>query len=303
MSMKKIELLFIVLLISIRVSAQQDPLSNQYLMNQSMINPAYNGIHDMANITALTRGQWIGVEGAPFTHTLSMASTISDHSAAGLLFVNDNFGINTTTNLTFSYAYRMDLYGNFLSFGLQGGIATYTQNFNKLDAQVDNDPALGAGKYVQKENIFGFGVMYKTDNIYIGLASPRLTETVVQQDGIIVTKFLPTYNLSAGFLVSPTDFFQIKPSILIRHIQGSGLAVDLNGQLLIKEQVWLGISTRNFNSAGVNLIYTSDEIYHFGYAFNFPFTEVGTIGYGTHELMISIDIKLVNRHQLGSRFF
>lgn len=301
--MKKINLLLFVLLISFGITAQQDPLSNQYLMNQSMINPAYNGVHDMANITALTRGQWIGVEGAPFTHTLSMASTISDHSAAGLLFVNDNFGINTTTNLVFSYAYRMDLYGNFLSFGLQGGFASYIQDFNKLDAQVDNDPALGTGKYVQKESIFGFGFMYKTDNIYFGLASPRMTETVVQQDGIIVTKFLPTYNLSAGFLVTPVDFLKIKPSILIRHTKGSNLAIDLNGQLLINEQVWLGVSTRNFNSGGVNVIFTSDEVYHFGYAFNFPFTEVGTIGYGTHELMISIDMKLVSRHKLDSRFF
>jgi len=53
----------------------------------------------------------------------------------------------------------------------------------------------------------------------------------------------------------------------------------------------------------VNVIYTSDEIYHFGYSFSFPFTEVGTTGYGTHELMISIDMKLTDRHNREGRFF
>ncbi len=300
---KTIKLISLLLLISLEIQAQQDPLSNQYLMNQSMLNPAYNGIHDMANITALTRGQWIGVEGAPYTHTLSMASTISDHSAAGFLFVKDNFGINSTTHIIASYAYRMDLYGNILSFGLQGGLTSYSMNFNKLDAQVDGDPAIGEGKYTQRENTFGFGMMYKTDKYYIGVASPRMTENVVQPEGIVVSKYLPTYNLSAGFIVTPADFFKIKPSVLIRYTKGDDLAIDLNGQILINEEFWLGVSIRNLNTGGVNIIYTSDDIYHFGYSFNFPFTEVGTTGYGTHELMISIDMKLITRHNRAERFF
>lgn len=301
--MKKTNLVFLFLLISFKIIAQQDPLYNQYLMNQSMINPAYNGLHDMANITAMTRGQWVGVEGAPFTNLVSLASTVSDHSAAGVLFVNDNFGINSTTNMIFSYSYRMDLYGNILSFGLQGGFTKYVQDFNKLDVQVDDDPALGTGKYTQKENIFGFGMMYKTDKYYIGIASPRMTEVIIQQDGIIANKYLPTFNLSAGVLVSPVDFFKIKPSILIRYTRDEDLAVDLNGQILINEEFWLGVSFRNFNAGGVNIIYTSDEIYHFGYSFNFPFTEVGTTGYGTHEIMISLDLKLTSRHNREGRFF
>ncbi len=302
MSMK-IKLISLLLLISVEMLAQQDPLSNQYLMNQSMINPAYNGVYDMGNLTAMTRGQWIGVEGAPYTHTVSMASTISDHSAAGLLFINDNFGINSTTHIVASYAYRMDLYGNILSFGLQGGLTSYSMNFNKLDSQVDGDPAIGVGKYTQKENTFGFGMMYKTDNYYIGVATPRIKENVVQQNGIVVSTYLPSYNLSAGFIVTPVDFFKIKPSVLIRYKKGDDLDIDLNGQILINKEFWLGISIRNLNTGGVNIIYTSDDIYHFGYSFSFPFTEVGTTGYGTHELMISIDMKLISRHDRGERFF
>jgi type IX secretion system PorP/SprF family membrane protein len=282
--------------------AQVNPANNQYLMNQSMLNPAYNGVHDMANITANTRGQWVGIEGAPFTHILSMYSTFSDHSAAGLLFINDNFGINSTVQLSASYAYRLDFYGNYLSFGLQGGMINYIADFDKLDQEVA-DPGLPSGRLVQREAAFGFGMMYKTDRLFFGVASPKMVETDVQDDGLIIQSYKRAYNASFGFLVEPVAFLKIKPSVLVRYSEGEEPEVDLNGQMQVSDVIWLGVATRNFNSVGANIIYTSDEIYHFGYSFEFPLNDIGEVVYGTHELMISIDMKLSPRHKLGGRFF
>lgn len=276
-------------------------MNSQYLMNQSILNPAYNGIHNISNVTVNSRGQWVGVDGAPFTNSISAYGTISDHSSVGFLIINDNFGINSTTDFMFSYAYRMNFYGDYLSFGLQGGSTSYVQDYNKL-SQEGIDSAVPVGRVSRSAPNFGFGLMYKTDHFYIGAASPRMLKTELSDDGLVVDTYEPLYNLSGGLLISTSDFLKIKPSFVLRYTEDD-LTIDLNGQLLVSEQFWLGVSTRNFNSAGFNLIYSEDEIYHFGYSFEFPFSQVGRAGYGTHELMISIDMRILKRHNFGLRYF
>jgi type IX secretion system PorP/SprF family membrane protein len=300
--MKK--LLYISLLVaSWNVQAQLDPLYNQYLMNQAMVNPAYIGVHNMGHISAITRGQWVGVDGAPYTHTLSLYNSVSDHSSFGLLFVKDNFGINNNTDILVSYAYKMDLGGNSsLSFGLQGGPSMFVQDFTKLNVEVGDDPAVGSGINRVTQTNFGAGLMYANDFFYLGVASPRMTNALVEQDGILITEYKPSYNLTSGILLKPTDVIQIKPSTLIRYQDGE-LAIDLNGQMLINEKVWLGVSSRNFSSGGVSFMYKHLYIYHFGYAFEFPFNAIGRGNYGIHELMFSVDLRLNNKHKLADRFF
>ena len=60
----------IILLFSVQlVKAQFDPLYNQYLFNQQMINPAYVGIYNRFSVGLISRAQWVGIEGAPVTNT------------------------------------------------------------------------------------------------------------------------------------------------------------------------------------------------------------------------------------------
>jgi type IX secretion system PorP/SprF family membrane protein len=302
MDMRK-QICIMLLVASWNVQAQLDPLYNQYLMNQAMVNPAYIGVHNMGHISAITRGQWIGVEGGPYTHTLSAYSSVSDHSSVGLLFVNDNFGINTNTDILFSYAYKLDLGGaSSLSFGLQGGPSIYTQDFNKLTLEVNDDPAIGSGINRSTQTNFGAGLMYSNDFFYLGVASPRMTNSIIEQDGILISEYKPSYNLTSGILLSPTDAIKLKPSGLVRY-QDEKIAVDLSGQMLINEKVWLGVTSRNFSSGGISFIYNHLYIYNFGYSFEFPFGAIGRGNYGIHELMFSVDLRLSDKHKLNDRFF
>ncbi|MBC7387835.1 MAG: type IX secretion system membrane protein PorP/SprF, partial [Opitutaceae bacterium] len=70
--------------------AQLVPVYSQYLVNQTIINPAYAGANDCLNINALYRQQWAGYEGAPSTRTLSAHSPLKNRAVAlGLNLVND----------------------------------------------------------------------------------------------------------------------------------------------------------------------------------------------------------------------
>ena len=79
---------------------QQDPLYSQYQFNQSIINPAYTGINDALNATAIARRQWTGIEGAPVTNTLSLSSSLLHNKlGAGILLLSDKYGVNKNTEI------------------------------------------------------------------------------------------------------------------------------------------------------------------------------------------------------------
>lgn len=300
--MKKL-LILLACLVSLKVSAQLDPLYNQYTMNQSMVNPAYIGLYRMAHVSAISRGQWVGVDGAPFTHTVNFYNSLTNHSSVGLTAVSDNFGINNNLDAVLAYAYRLEMGAeSSLSFGLQGVFSNYTQDFNKLDLEVNDDLAVGQGVNRFSQTNFGFGLMYKNEFFYLGAAAPRLQEMVVDQDGMTIANYKPSFNLTSGLVVKPTDGIWIKPSILARYQDGQ-LAVDLNGQVLLNEKFWLGVQSRNFSSGGVNFIYRHLYIYNFGYSFEFPFGDIGRGNYGIHEVMFSVDLRLGQDHEIPERFF
>lgn len=73
------------------MSGQQDSQYTQYMYNPTIVNPAYAGSRDVMSIFGLYRAQWVGLEGAPKTGTLSMHTPI-ENSKIGLGFslINDN---------------------------------------------------------------------------------------------------------------------------------------------------------------------------------------------------------------------
>ena len=60
--------------------AQQDPQYTQYMYNPLAINPAYTGSRDVLSVVGLYRSQWVGLEGAPRTFTVSAHSPLSERS-------------------------------------------------------------------------------------------------------------------------------------------------------------------------------------------------------------------------------
>ena len=60
------------------MTAQQDPLVTQYMFDFLLINPAYAGSHDQLSASLLTRKQWLGLQGSPFTSSLSAHSPLNN---------------------------------------------------------------------------------------------------------------------------------------------------------------------------------------------------------------------------------
>ncbi|MBQ4805840.1 type IX secretion system membrane protein PorP/SprF, partial [Aquimarina sp. MMG015] len=59
-------------LISNYAVAQQDAQYTQYMYNTISVNPAYAGSRGVMSIMGLHRSQWVGLDGAPRTQTLTL---------------------------------------------------------------------------------------------------------------------------------------------------------------------------------------------------------------------------------------
>ena len=87
---KKITIPFLLILClfsSKLVTAQQDAQYTQYMYNALSINPAYAGSRDMFSAVILHRSQWVGVDGAPTTQTLSGHTPLNEKVGVGLTIV------------------------------------------------------------------------------------------------------------------------------------------------------------------------------------------------------------------------
>jgi type IX secretion system PorP/SprF family membrane protein len=64
------------ILISMNSTAQQDPQYTHYMFNTLSVNPAYAGQRETLSVVGLHRSQWVGVDGAPITQSLSIHSPL-----------------------------------------------------------------------------------------------------------------------------------------------------------------------------------------------------------------------------------
>jgi len=92
------------ILASQSLKAQQEPMYSQYMFNMLQVNPAYAGNRAVDNITAVYRNQWMGINGAPKTGTISWDRRQEDSNIGyGLQIYNDRLGIEKTTGIQAFY--------------------------------------------------------------------------------------------------------------------------------------------------------------------------------------------------------
>ena len=178
--MKKLYIILL-LLAAINLQAQQDPHYTQYMYNTISVNPAYAGSRGVFSIAGLHRSQWVGLEGAPRTQTLSLHTPIGKKGKVGLGFslINDQLGPTDETyfDIDFSYTIKTSELGK-LSFGLKAGghlldvcytcLNEYTSGDALLQSNIDNkfSPNVGVGIYYRN-----------SEKWYVGLSAPNLLET------------------------------------------------------------------------------------------------------------------------------
>lgn len=302
--MKKIFITLILFGVCAVAWSQQQVMFTQYMFNQMTLNPAYTGIHDGISASAVLRQQWVGFEGAPNTQALSLHSPIGfTPMSLGGMILRDEIGATSQHGVYLSYAYRIMLQNRTkVSFGLQGNITQYKQQFS---TDVSNDPSLvDANVSVFRPN-FGAGVMWHSDRFYLGLGVPLLmNQSFDPGNSNSNSELVKHYFVSGGYVFALSEEVMLKPNFLVKAVQGAPVQLDLNVNMLLKNLVWIGVSYRSLDSFDALLQLQLGPRLQVGYSFDFfTTTEISDVSSGSHEIMLNYIIQLPRTKIKTPRYF
>ena len=284
-------LLFLFPILSI---GQQLPQFSQYMFNSSSINPAYVGSREAMVITFLNRNQWVGVNGAPITQTLAIDSSVpGSHLGLGLSVIKDKLGYENTTYVYADASYMLILNDYYrFSFGLKAGISKYG-----LDSDLLMDQSAASDEYLDKifnqwKPNFGVGFYLRSDELFIGLSSPRIISYTNETDVTYEAIERASYYLAGGYLLKFNPQLKFKPTIMLKYTNGSPLSLDLTANFLINETLWLGVAHRINDAMGGYVSIQASPALRFGYSYEFNTSNLRTYSSGSHEIFVSYQFEL-----------
>lgn len=237
--MKKLIIILLLLIVFTPTKAQLDPLYNQYQFNQLMINPAYAGIYNRFSTSLISRLNWVGIDGAPVTNTLTVQSAFREGSIGlGALVVDDRLGVNKNIETSLTASYNIKFEYSKLAMGIQGGIINYGFDLSKLTLDYIDDERLNTGLDNYSEPNFGAGIMYMSPEFYAGFSIPRLRELSIEDGVSNSTRYKRHYYLTAGYFYDREALTQYKFTTLMRYVENGDVSVDLSVSSYLNKVIW-----------------------------------------------------------------
>ncbi len=291
--------------------AQQDAQYSQYMYNTISINPAYAGSKEMLSVSGLHRNQWLGVDGAPQTQTLSLNFPVGYVKEIGLGFsvVNDAIGPSNETyiNMDFSYPIRVSRDG-VVRFGLKVVGQFLDVDFNELNPEDANDPSfLNNADYEFSPNI-GAGVYYYTYNFYLGLSVPNILEGNFLNDRdntLFIDSERAHFYVITGYVFDVNPDLKFKPAILTKAVAGSPLQVDLSANFMFHEKFIFGAAYRWSAAVSALAAFRVSDTLMLGMAYDMETTELGDRAFngGSYEVLLRFELPKKSLRRLTPRFF
>jgi len=298
--MRWIVLLALVALLQ-AINAQPLVRYNLYPFNPDFANPAATGLSECFLINVTDMHQWIGIENAPNTQSLSMQKGTgflkNKKYGLGVNLIRDSNGPSKSLGGEFLYSFHM-LIGragrNWLSAGLSGNFeerrldgSDFTPVFDPLvTGETVRETAYNAsaGIYLYNESYFAGMAIYNLLPVNNTLGTGYGTDRY-------------SVSLQGGYMFDNRNL----PAKIQTSFQGSfGNDVyqfDLSGMILFDNHIRAGLTLRKyagkFESAGQNaLIFIGYEWNNWSFCYNYNCDINGTQfhHYGSHQLSLGYKI-------------
>ena len=262
------------LLFSSALFSQQDPILTMYRNHMNMLNPAYVGVDGETVVTASVRNQWSGIENAPATQAASFGTATGKNLGYGISLVHNNTGGDylkqTTVGLDFSYKVKMDAVMN-LYLGLKAGGSFFNTDFSGAIGSVNDNALVSSTTF--NPNV-GVGALLKSKKFFMSVSIPRLlntenTRNIENATNIPVNRPHVYWSSGYDFNLNSEGTLVLKPSFLLRYVNGAPTAFDFNTMLQIQDYLEVGGSYRTTNPtayAGI-LNVTLSKRFVVGYAY------------------------------------
>ena len=265
--------------------------------NPFLISPSYAGIGTEIQIRLNGVSQWIGVEDAPDTQSLTFEARIADRFGGGITIFNDKNGFTTQKGAKLSFASHLtlsDFHDSFLSFGLtysflQFGIDTSQNNSGQNVASLSNT-----------SSNFDVGMLFRYERFSFSLNANNILNKKLDNLLANEPKSTRRYTLySSLVLVKIRNAIELEPSVFIEYFDADKRSrTDMNVKLrkgLRDGYAWAGLSytflndqffTPNSLAPMVGL--KKDNLY-ISYGFSVNMNKTQDFNYGTHMITLGFD--------------
>ena len=303
--MKKHLVYIIGLFLGVGASAQEFnlPIQNQYITdNPFLISAAYAGIGDCWQIRGTGFEQWVGIDDAPSTQTISVDGRLADRSGIGLVLFNDKNGATSQRGAQASFAHHLVLseYSRqYLSFGISYKFTQFnidSSNFNRVVDITGSNQDLNT-----TDNNFDVSVLYRLKSFFLSLNAINLLNKPLAEFDPTEPGNLTNYYVYSGFTFENIfKKLQFEPSVLYRNYSSDTRStIDLNFKVrkfFRDSYIWGGVSARSlldqeFKPVSVSpMVGIKKSKFYFAYGYVINTNEVlETSNNGSHLLTIGID--------------
>jgi type IX secretion system PorP/SprF family membrane protein len=292
------------LLTSFGLSAQQPPQFSLYFLDPMQWNPAYAGMGEGLQITALLRQQWAGLEGNPQSQLLSAHVPVSfSWGGLGISLLRDQLGAGSRTGGQLNYTYQLSVGEGLLAVGgglafnqwqLDGRLLRTPQGDYDQPGQIEhNDDLLTSGVESGQLLSLALGVYYSDGRLFGGLSASHVNQPVATS-GNFTYRQLRAFFANAGYNLFPDRDWSLIPMFWVRsdEIQTQ---VDISLQFAYNNNIFAGLSFRGYDqsstdaavlSAGIRL----KERMRVFYAFDLPLSTLRDVHNGSHEIGLTYNI-------------
>ncbi|MFD2908326.1 type IX secretion system membrane protein PorP/SprF [Flavobacterium ardleyense] len=306
--MKKLYLVALAVIASYGdLHAQQDPHYTQYMYNMNVINPAYAGSKENLSIGMLYRKQWVDIEDAPTTFTLSGHSPVGKNVGLGLSVISDKIGPVEENNIYGDFSYTLNLGGEHkLAFGIKAGITLhkvglYSDIYNTLPQP--SDPAFAEDTNNSYFNL-GSGLFYYTDKYYVAFSVPNMMKSKhLDFDGREYGSEASHYFLTGGYVFDLTDNVKFKPFFMVKSAFNAPTSFDVSTNFLFNEKFEAGLTYRLDDSFGAMVNYAITPSLKIGYAYDHIVSDLKITTPSSHEFILLFDLNFSKKVSSSPRFF
>ena len=289
--------------------AQTEPMYSQYMFNMLGVNPAYAGSREASSFNFFQRSQWIGLQGAPQTTSFSFDQSILNKRAGwGIQFYDDKIGVEKADGINIMGSTKIQVSENgILSGGLSFGLMNYRIDLMNVTGRfTPNDPAFYSNLNKWTPSL-GIGIYYNTDNFYAGVSIPnilksRLTAFDLIRSGLQKVNQKHIF-LTTGFVIPINEDLKLKPSTMIKMVEGAPIEADFNTNVWLRDIIGLGVSYRTGDAViGMAEIQVNQNL-RFGYAYDMTISPLKFYNNGSHEIMIRYEIGNFKNKIKSTRYF
>jgi type IX secretion system PorP/SprF family membrane protein len=294
--MKRIIKILLTLLIPVSTFGQLSPVTDHYILNPVSLNPACAGLSGALNIAAFYRHQWVGINGAPVTMTLTADAPLRDNRIGlGFLLLNDKIGVTKETQLITNYSYKLIIGKGSLSFGLGAGLISTNTAWSKLDPQDSGDEY-----YLIDSKPFyvphaSFGTYFNYADYFAGFSIPKIFSYKYNFDKgkyqLANDMSLFNYMFITGYTFRVSHNIKILPSTLLSYRKNEPLLCDFNMHVIYSDHFWFGISYRSSDSFNFLFQVQLNNQIKIAYTYDYDISKLGNYSSGSHEIMLRYEFR------------